>query len=80
MYGCFIMSIFPSYPCPTNTCLHTFCTGCQVDDIAYWIQHEITYKMVYEGLDWGGGGSGIHFSLKIQPIISLIKILGNSLK
>ena len=31
-----------------------------------------------EGLD--GGGSGIHYSLKIQPIIRLIKILGYSLK
>ena len=28
----------------------------------------------------GGGGSGIHYSLKIQPIIHLIKILGYSLK
>ena len=35
------------------------------------------YMRVWIG---GGGGSGIHFSLKIQPIISLIKILGNSLK
>ena len=24
----------------------------------------------------GGGGSGIHYSLKIKPIIHLIKILG----
>ena len=31
----------------------------------------------YEGLD---GGSGIHYSLKILPIIHLIKILGYSLK
>ena len=30
--------------------------------------------LVYEGLD--GGGSGIHYSLKIWPIIHLIKILG----
>ena len=30
-----------------------------------------------EGLD---GGSGIHYSLKIEPIIHLIKILGYSLK
>ena len=28
----------------------------------------------------GGGGSGIHYSLKIKPIIHLIKILGYSLK
>ena len=28
----------------------------------------------------GGGGSGIHYSLKIYPIIHLIKILGYSLK
>ena len=34
---------------------------------------------MYEGLD-GGGGSGIHYSLKINPIIHLIKILGYSLK
>ena len=27
----------------------------------------------------GGGGSGIHYSLKIKPIIHLIKILGYSL-
>ena len=27
-----------------------------------------------------GGGSGIHYSLKIQPIIHLIKILGYLLK
>ena len=33
----------------------------------------------YEGLD-GGGGSGIHNSLKIWPIIHLIKILGYTLK
>ena len=39
---------------------------------------------LYEGLDGGGGGgggrSGIHYSLKILPIIHLIKILGYSLK
>ena len=35
MYGCFIVFIFLPYPCPTNTCLHDFCTGCQVDNIAY---------------------------------------------
>ena len=29
---------------------------------------------------WGGGGSGIHYSLNIKPIIYLIKILGYSLK
>ena len=34
--------------------------------------------MIHAGLD--GGGSGTHFSLKIQPIIQLIKILGYSLK
>ena len=34
---------------------------------------------IHEGLD-GEGGSGIHYSLKIQPIIHLIKILGYSLK
>ena len=28
---------------------------------------------IQEGLD---GGSGIHYSLKIQPIVHLIKILG----
>ena len=28
----------------------------------------------------GGGGSDIHYSFKIQPIIHLIKILGYSLK
>ena len=28
----------------------------------------------------GGGGSGIHYSLQIQPLIHLIKILGYSLK
>ena len=28
----------------------------------------------------GGGGSGIHYSLKIWPIIHLIKILGHSFK
>ena len=28
----------------------------------------------------GGGGSGIHFSSKIYPIIHLTKILGYSLK
>ena len=28
----------------------------------------------------GGGGSGIHYSLKIKPIIHLIKIFGYSLK
>ena len=28
----------------------------------------------------GGGGSGIHYSLKNLPIIHLIKILGYSLK
>ena len=33
-----------------------------------------------EGLNGGGGGSGIHYSLKIWPIINLIKILGYSLK
>ena len=32
---------------------------------------------LYEGL---GVGSGIHYSLKIKPIIHLIKILGYSLK
>ena len=32
-----------------------------------------------EGLD-GGGGSGIYYSLKIELIIYLIKILGYSLK
>ena len=32
-----------------------------------------------EGLD-GGGGSGIHYSLKNLPIIHLIKIFGYSLK
>ena len=39
-------------------------------------------SQVYEGLDGGrgGGGSGIHYSLKIQPIIHLIKILSYSLK
>ena len=31
-----------------------------------------------EGLD--GGKSGIHYSLKIKPIIHLIKILGHSLR
>ena len=35
-------------------------------------------KHIIEGLD--GGGSGIHYSLKIEPIIHLIKILGYSLK
>ena len=35
---------------------------------------------MYEGMDGGGGGSGIHYSLKILPIIHLIKILGYSLK
>ena len=29
---------------------------------------------------WMGGGSGIHYSLRIKPIIHLIKILGYSLK
>ena len=34
-----------------------------------------------EGLGgWGGGESGIHYSLKIQLIIHLFKILGYSLK
>ena len=33
--------------------------------------------MLDEGLD---GVSGIHYSLKIKPIIHLIKILGYSLK
>ena len=33
--------------------------------------------LIYEGLD---GGSGIHYSLKIKPVIHLIKILGYSLK
>ena len=28
----------------------------------------------------GGGGSGINYSLEIEPIIHLIKILGYSLK
>ena len=32
-----------------------------------------------EGLD-GGGGSGIHYSFKIKPIIHFIKLLGYSLK
>ena len=36
---------------------------------------------VHEGLDGGGGGgSGIHYSLKDYPIIHLIKIFGYSLK
>ena len=35
---------------------------------------------IYEGLDGGGGGSCIQYSLKIKPIIRLIKILGYSLK
>ena len=38
---------------------------------------ESTYKedahRVYEGLDGVGGGSGIHYSLKVLPIIHLIK-------
>ena len=34
--------------------------------------------MPIDGL--GGGGSGIHYSLKFKPIIHLIKILGHSLK
>ena len=25
---------------------------------------------------WGGGGSGIHYSLKIKPIIHFIRIFG----
>ena len=33
---------------------------------------------IKEGLD--GGGTGIHYSLKILTIIHLIKILGYSLK
>ena len=37
-------------------------------------------KPINEGLDGGGGGSGIHYSLKNLPIIHLIKILGYSLK
>ena len=32
------------------------------------------------GSGWGGGGSGIHYSLNNLPIIHLIKILGYSLK
>ena len=36
------------------------------------------FPVLFEGLD--GGGSGIHYSLKIWPIIHLIKILGYSLK
>ena len=39
---------------------------------------QFTIMHIYEGLD--GGGSGIHYSLKIEPIIHLIKILGYSLK
>ena len=35
---------------------------------------------IIRGSGWGGGGSGIHYSLKIWPIIHLIKILGYSLK
>ena len=35
MYVRFIVLIFLSYPCPTNTCLHSFCAGCRVDNIAY---------------------------------------------
>ena len=37
-------------------------------------------QLIREGLDGGGGGSGIHYSFKIKPIIHLIKILGYSLK
>ena len=35
MYGCFIVLLFLPYPCPTNTCLQNFSTGCLVDNIAY---------------------------------------------
>ena len=35
---------------------------------------------IYEGLDGGGGGSGIHYSLKIQPIIRLTNFLGLFIK
>ena len=34
--------------------------------------------VILEGLD--GWGSGIHYSLKILPVIHFIKILGHSLK
>ena len=37
----------------------------------------ISVLVTNEGLD---GGSGIHYSLEIYPIIRLIKILGYSLK
>ena len=42
--------------------------------------HHCRLVSMNEGLDGGGGGSGIYYSLKIQPIIRLIKILGYSLK
>ena len=44
----------------------------------WWVHvHVVTLVPINEGLD---GGSGILYSLKIKPIIHLIKILGYSLK
>ena len=40
-------------------------------------EKEIPKKTIEDGLD---GGSGIHYSLKIEPIIHFINILGYSLK
>ena len=54
MYGCFIVLIFLPYPWPTHTCLHNFCTGCQVDNIVYGFQHKISSKMVYSNLGTKG--------------------------
>ena len=46
-------------------------------DLIWWCHYVQLFTISYEGLD---GGSGIHYSLKIEPIFHLIKILGYSLK
>ena len=45
-----------------------------------WLLYSGALTHTSEGLVGGGGGSGIHYSLKILPIIHLIKIFCYSLK
>ena len=68
------MNIFTLGPRPTGlmfskaSSINQGCFACQLDNVI---------MQTYEGLN---GGSDIQYSLKNQPIIYLIKILGYSLK
>ena len=52
-----LIGYFLPYPLPTKSCLQTFCTGCQTDNILHCIQHKIPYKMIYNNLGTSGGAT-----------------------